>query len=70
MNKKNLAGWFFQFNPYRNVYEAAKRENAHLLNNDASSPLILRSSKFETLEELICLTNGDEDKIKKLLKNG
>jgi hypothetical protein len=67
MNNQELYGWVFTFNPYQQVWLAAKRENSNELfsGNEGN---VLKSSSINTLQQLIIKTDGDEEKIKKLLK--
>lgn len=64
---ESLHGWLFTYNSMAGLWMATTRDNYHLLFSDFSNPLVLRSSKFETLQELIIKTDGDEDRLKKLL---
>jgi hypothetical protein len=69
-NKENLYGWVFVFNPYQDVWMAAKRENYIQLFSGAekTSDDVLKSKNIMTLVELISRTDGDTIKIDKLLK--
>lgn len=67
MKKEELYGWVFTYNPYTEQYLAAKREYYHeLFSGDEGN--VLRSNDIKVLEALIIKTNGDKDKIEKLLK--
>lgn len=70
MRYKNLSNWVIVYNQHTDQFRATKRENYNELFNDNNSPLVLRSNTFNTLAELIELTNGDKDKINQLIKNG
>ena len=72
MDKSKLYGWLFTYNPYTKMYYAAKRDDyfalfssANTRENDSS---VLKSKEISTLEYIICKTDGDIIKIKKLLK--
>ncbi len=66
--KEVLYDWIFIYNPYRDEYQAVKRENfQELYSGDKGG--VLRSKDFKTLESLIIKTNGSKDKIEELLKN-
>lgn len=64
---KNIHNWVFHFNTYTQKWEAVKREHYSDLFSKQSSPHILRSSNVNHLAELIERTDGDKDKIEKLL---
>lgn len=49
----NLHGWVFTYCAVSKVWCAAERDNYNSLFNDYTSPNVLRSSKIETLIELI-----------------
>lgn len=69
MNREQLYGWIFTFNPYQQLWFASKRENLNeLFSGDEGN--ILKSSNIDTLQKLIIKTDGDSEKIKNLLKNG
>lgn len=66
MNRPQLAGWLFTFNPHTQCYDAAKREHMfELFNGDLGN--VLSSKVMSTLEALIIKTDGDQVKIKALL---
>ena len=50
---EKLEGWVFIYNPHIKKWQATERENAHLLYNDFQNSLVLKSSKIETLQEVI-----------------
>ena len=59
--------WLFHYNDYTGNWEAAKRENyTDLFSNRKEN--VLSSGNLNTLVELIEKTDGDAEKIKKLLK--
>lgn len=64
---KKLAGWVFIYNEYTNKWQGAKRENYNLLYNDITNPLVIRANNIEALFELIIKTNGDKQKLKKIV---
>ncbi len=59
--RDRLYGWLFHYNPYRNQWEAAKRE--HYKELFSGGKHVLRSRTLETLKDLIMETNGDPKKI-------
>ena len=65
---EKLEGWVFTFNSFTGKWQAAKREDYILLFNDIDNKRVLKSSKFETLQELIIKTDGNEEKLNKLIK--
>lgn len=68
-NTEELHNWLFHYNPYKQLWFAFKREDLNKYFN-GELPNILSSKKHSILVEIIEKTNGDEVKIKKLLKNG
>lgn len=68
-NKLNIYDWVFIKNPYTETWCATKRENYNLLFSNINSEKILKSKSITTLEDIIFRTNGEPDKINKLLKN-
>lgn len=64
---KNLHGWYFTYNYYTDKWSAAKSENKEQLASGDKGG-VLRSSSIHTLIELVYKTNGDKNKINKLLK--
>lgn len=65
----NLHDWIFHYNVYTKKWEGVIRDNYAKLFSDQNSNDILRSSKIETLIEIIEKTNGDEKAISKLITN-
>jgi hypothetical protein len=65
---EKLEGWIFTFNSFTGKWQATKRENYALLFNDIQNSKVLKSSKFETLQELIIKTDGDSKKLNKLIR--
>lgn len=65
-----LYDWVFNFNPYKNIWNAVKREDYKDLFNESASDNVLSSSNIETLTSLIEKTDGDKDKIQELLNKG
>lgn len=64
---KNLHDWLFHYNIYTNKWEAVKRDNySELFSGDKGN--VLKSSRIETLIELISKTNGDKAKLNNLVK--
>lgn len=64
-NMSTLNEWIFHFNPHRKVWEAATRSNYNQIFSGGED--VLRSSKIETLVEIVNKTDGDKDKIEELL---
>lgn len=65
---KTLYGWLFTYNPFTDKWRAAKSEHKEELFSSFKGENVISSSKIETLIELIIKTDGDRDKIEKLLK--
>lgn len=67
---ENLYNWVFNYNPYTKLWNATKREYYALLFSATSknSNLVLKSKDINTLIELITKTDGESNKIKKLIK--
>lgn len=65
---KHLSDWVFHYNSFDGTWGAAKRENQIDLFNNRKSKNVLSSAKINDLIELINKTNGDESKIKRLIK--
>jgi len=63
---ENLYDWLFHYNHYTNVWNAFKRDDLNKYFNGELSE-ILSSKKHSTLVDIIERTNGDKNKIKKLL---
>jgi hypothetical protein len=63
----NLHDWIFHYNVYTSKWEAAKRDNYTDLFSSRKEN-ILRSSRIETLVEIIRKTNGEKKKINQLVK--
>lgn len=62
-----LGEWITRYNPHRKVYEGVKREHFHeLFSGDKGN--VLRATTYPFLEELILKTNGDKNKLEKLIK--
>lgn len=63
----NLYNWVFHFNPYTEKWSAAKRENyTHLFSGNTDKTL--SSNHIDTLIKIIRKTDGNDIKIKKMLK--
>jgi hypothetical protein len=71
MKNENLYGWVFTFNPYTQVWNAAKSENYTLMFSATSknSKKVLKSKDINTLIELIIKTDGEPAKLNKLVAN-
>lgn len=65
---KHLSDWVFHYNSFDGTWGAAKRENQTDLFNDRKSKNVLSSKNIKDLIELINKTNGDENKLKRLVK--
>lgn len=68
MNKQYLGDWVFHYNVFDDTWGAAKRENQQALFNDRNSDKVLKSKDIKVLIELIGKTNGDRQKINKLVQ--
>lgn len=68
MKNKNLNDWIFNWNCYTEQWRAVKRDDYKELFNNNNSPLVLRSSRFQTLVDLINRTDGNKEKIESLTK--
>jgi len=63
-----LHDWVFHYNIYRNVWEAAKRDDYNKLFSGDNMESVLRSSSINTLIELITKTDGNSIKLENLIK--
>lgn len=69
MSNENLANWTFAYNATKNEWWATRNEfGKSAFNNNQES--ILKADSFETLRELIIKTNGDKEKLNKLVNGG
>ena len=68
INSDNLYDWLFHYNHYTELWNAFQRKNYLAYFNNPNNPdvVILKSKKFETLEEIIVKMNGDVDRIENL----
>ena len=64
---ENLYGWYFTYSPSEVLWSAATSEHIHDLSNNIKSKHVLRSHNILTLIELIIKTNGETNRIKKLI---
>jgi len=64
MNIENeqLYQWIFNYNPYTQDWRAVKREDYIQLFSD-NDEIVLKSSKIDTLVEIIKKTNGKLNKL-------
>ena len=53
MNNEALLDWIFNYNPYDQTWRACKREDYLLLFSNPKRDEILKSSKIETLIDVI-----------------
>lgn len=61
-----LHDWLFHYNPYKKIWAAIKRDDvAKYFNGELEN--ILTSKKQSTLVDIILKTDGEENKIKKLI---
>ena len=67
MNDNNLYNWLFHKNTHTGNWRAVRREDANRLFSEPEANFLF-SKSFETLEQLIIKTDGDEEKIKQLFK--
>lgn len=65
--KNVLYGWVFTYNPFTSNWRACKRDN-YLKLFDAPETEFIRSKNLDTLISLVIKTQGEEEKIKKLVK--
>ena len=63
---ENLYGWLFTYNPHTENWRTCKRED-YLKFFSSPETEFIRSKNLNTLIEIIIKTQGDEDKIKKLI---
>ena len=64
--KASLADWIINYSDAANAWRGVKRDNQMQLFN--GGPDRLSATTLETLIEIISKTDGDKDKIKKLIK--
>ena len=68
-NMEELHNWLFHYNPYKKLWTAFKREDStNYFNGALANPLSAKT--FKVLVDILVKTNGDEKKLKKLIKNG
>jgi len=67
VNDEMLYGYVFHFNPYTKIWAAIPRDIYNDYWNDANLEGVIRSSKIETLISILYKTDGDAEKIKKLV---
>jgi hypothetical protein len=67
VNDEVLYGYVFHFNPYTKIWSAIPRDNYSEYWNDANLEGVIRSSKFETIVSILYKTDGNAEKIKKLV---
>lgn len=65
--KNVLYGWVFTYNPFTSNWRACKRD-VYLKLFDAPESEFIRSKDLDTLISLVIKTQGEEEKIKKLVK--
>ncbi len=56
--------WLYHFSPYEGIWKACKREHYLELFSNNNSKNVLKSSKIDTLVEIVNKTNGDLTKLK------
>ena len=66
--KEVLNDWIFHYCPYSKKWKSSTRENMKDLFNNVDSKNVIKSSKIETLVELINVTDGNISKMNKLIK--
>ena len=70
-NMEELHNWLFHYNPYTGLWSAFKREQMNDYFNGKLIPTdLLRSKTQKTLEELICMHDGDVKKINEIVAFG
>lgn len=65
----HMYDWLFHYNPYTELWRAARRESYPLLFSDSQDPSIITSSSISTLIDLINRTDGQPDKLSQLTDN-
>lgn len=66
-NMNYLEDWVFHYNIHADKWAAIPRDHYHDYWNDFSHPSIIRSSKIETLLELLHKTKGDVSNLEEKL---
>lgn len=66
MIRDHVSDWIFNYNSITKTWNAVKRDDQHQLFN--GGPGRIKATSFPTLLDIINRTNGDIDKINKLLK--
>lgn len=64
-----LHDWVFNYNSYTNKWNTAKREHYNDLFSNSQSNNVLSASDINVLMDLIIKTNGEPDKINKLINH-
>jgi hypothetical protein len=68
MEKDYLYDWVFHFNHYNNTWAAIPRDMYKQYWDNYNLPGIIRSSKIETLLELLHKSKGDIDLLNEMVK--
>jgi hypothetical protein len=69
MDNEYLQNWVFVFNPFKKIWNAIPRECYNDYWNNIKHPDVIRSSKIETLLEVLHKTQGEKSKLNKLGKS-
>lgn len=66
-NSPSLYNWVFHFNDYSGMWNAIPRDDYNEYWSNHKCERVLSSSSIDTLKELIYKTNGDKNRIEKLI---
>lgn len=65
---ENLYGWWFTFSPFTGKWAAMEMETIPKYTNDFHAKNVIRSSRIETLQEMIISTKGSFSEMEKKYK--
>lgn len=65
---ENLYGWWFTYNPYKEVWHACKGEDIPQVYNNHGSERVVSSDSIQTLIELITRAQGELEKVGGFIK--
>lgn len=63
MKKYKLYDWVLHYNPYKEVWQAARREDINLLFSESESKKLIKAARIEVLVEILEKTDGDLSKL-------
>lgn len=66
MKNEHIDGWVFTYSPHDEKWKAVNRDNYSKLWSDVNNEAVIKSSKVETLIEIITKGQGDLKTILKL----